>query len=80
MMENKKDMCCHKEDSHKECCEKKAEWLKEPKYLIICDEKMTPVKVMRIALEHGEVKKEKLHLKNPKDAAAKIEQRKKLYS
>ncbi len=79
-MENKKGMCCNKEGWSKEDWEKKAEWLKEPKYFIVCDEKMTPVKVMRIALEHGEIKKEKIHLKNAKDAMAKIEQWKKLYS
>ena len=80
-MENKKEGCCNK---GKECCdketwEKKAERLKEPKYFIICDEEITQVKVMRIALEHGEIKKEKIYLKNWKDAKAKIEQWKKLY-
>ncbi len=83
-MENKKEMCWHIH-WHKECCNKEAweekmEKFKDPKYFIICDEKMTPVKIMRIAIENWMIKHEKLHLKNGKDAQEKIEQRKKLYS
>ena len=84
IMENKKEMDCHPHGP-KGCCDKEAreekmENFKEPKYFIICDEKMTPIKIMRIAIEHGMLKHEKLHLKNGKDAQEKIEQRKKLYS
>jgi len=43
--------------------EKKMEEFKEPKYFIVCDEKMNPIKIMRMAFEYGEFKKEKLHLK-----------------
>ncbi len=79
-MENKKWTCCSKDDCSKEHREKKAERLKEPKYLIVCDEKMKPVKIKRVSLECGEVKKEKIHLKDGQNPTEKIEQRKKLYS
>jgi len=75
MMWHGKGMCRNPEEHMK-----KMEQFKEAKYFIICDESMTPVKIKRIVRENGELKKEMLHLKNGKDAAAKIEQRKKLYS
>jgi hypothetical protein len=51
---------CRNHEEHLE----KMEQFKEAKYFIICDEKMTPMKIKRIVRENGELKKEFLHLKN----------------